>query len=65
MADDTSNRAEADRSQPIKSRSRSPTGRPKKMISIRLDDDVIAAFRASGDGWQGRMNEALRKAAKV
>ena len=28
-----------------------------------LDEDVIARFRESGKGWQGRMNEALRKAA--
>ena len=27
------------------------------------DQDVIAAFRAQGPGWQSRMNEALRKAA--
>jgi hypothetical protein len=27
----------------------------------RLDDNVIAAFRAQGPGWQSRMNEVLRK----
>lgn len=27
------------------------------------DQDVIAALRAQGPGWQSRMNEALRKAA--
>ncbi|CAH0339945.1 BrnA antitoxin family protein [Rhizobium sp. CECT 9324] len=35
---------------------------PKQAISIRLDAEVIARFRATGDGWQSRMNEALRKA---
>jgi uncharacterized protein (DUF4415 family) len=35
---------------------------PKKAISIRLDQEVIDRFKASGDGWQSRMNEALRKA---
>lgn len=32
---------------------------------IRLDEDVIAKFRAGGKGWQSRMNEALRKAAGI
>ena len=36
---------------------------PKQPISIRLDQDVIEHFKAGGEGWQSRMNEALRKAA--
>lgn len=36
---------------------------PKKATSIRLDQDVIDAFKADGPGWQSRMNAALRKAA--
>ncbi len=35
---------------------------PKQPISIRLDQDVIAKFRATGPGWQSRINEALRHA---
>lgn len=35
---------------------------PKQAISIRLDRDVIEAFKAQGEGWQSRMNDALRKA---
>lgn len=43
-------------------------GRPKADVTkvsttIRLDPDVIAAFRAEGAGWQSRINDALRKAA--
>lgn len=41
-------------------------GRPqggKEQVTIRLDKDVLAKFKATGDGWQGRINEALRKAA--
>jgi uncharacterized protein (DUF4415 family) len=34
----------------------------KQMISLRVDRDVLAAFRATGAGWQARMNEALRAA---
>ncbi|MDH4412902.1 MAG: BrnA antitoxin family protein [Rhizobium sp.] len=42
-------------------------GRPKaemtkKAISLRLDAEVIDRFKAGGEGWQSRMNEALRKA---
>lgn len=37
--------------------------RPKQPVSIRLDQDVIDHFKADGEGWQSRMNEALRKAA--
>ena len=35
----------------------------KQSITLRLDPDVIAAWRATGPGWQSRINEALRKAA--
>lgn len=33
---------------------------PKVSTTIRLDADVIAAFRAGGDGWQSRINGVLR-----
>ena len=35
---------------------------PKQAISIRLDSDVIAKFKATGPGWQTRMNAALKRA---
>jgi uncharacterized protein (DUF4415 family) len=40
-------------------------GRPpkevrKEQVSVRYDADVLEAFRATGDGWQTRMNDALR-----
>lgn len=38
-------------------------GQAKQQVTLRLDPDVIAKFREGGPGWQGRMNEALRKAA--
>ncbi|MSP42796.1 MAG: hypothetical protein EXR08_05440 [Alphaproteobacteria bacterium] len=38
---------------------------PKEAISLRLDPDILAYFRAAGPGWQSRINEALRKAAKL
>lgn len=39
-----------------------PKGSMKMLISLRLDQDVIAHFRATGPGWQSRINEALRRA---
>lgn len=33
-------------------------------VSLRIDPDVLAAFKATGAGWQTRMNEALAEAAK-
>ncbi len=44
-------------------RGRPPAENPKKAISLRVDADVLDRFKADGPGWQGRMNEALRKAA--
>ena len=45
-------------------------GRPKKAdakvsVHLRLSPEVIAHFRARGPGWQTRIDEALRKAAKL
>jgi uncharacterized protein (DUF4415 family) len=34
----------------------------KQLVSLRLDPDVIAHFKAQGAGWQTRINKALRKA---
>jgi len=36
---------------------------PKVAVSLRLDQEVVTRFRASGPGWQTRMNTALRDAA--
>jgi uncharacterized protein (DUF4415 family) len=39
---------------------RPPKDNPKEQVSVRYDADIIAAFRATGEGWQTRMNDALR-----
>lgn len=41
-------------------RGRPRTETPKVFTGIRLDADVVAAFKATGKGWQTRMNAALR-----
>ena len=38
---------------------------PKKSVHLRLSPDVLDHFRATGPGWQTRIDEALRKAAKL
>ena len=44
-------------------RRRGPQAAPtKKAVTLRLDPDVLDKFRATGPGWQSRMNEALRQA---
>lgn len=46
-----------------------PRGRPKAekvktSVTIRLDADVVETYKASGPGWQTRMNEDLREGAR-
>ena len=36
----------------------------KELISLRVDRDVVAAYRATGAGWQSRVNDVLRSYAK-
>jgi uncharacterized protein (DUF4415 family) len=31
-----------------------------RLTTVRYDSDVIEAFKATGKGWQTRMNAALR-----
>ena len=39
-----------------------PRGSAKEAVSIRLDKAVLEKFRATGPGWQSRINEALKRA---
>jgi len=44
-------------------------GRPlgsgsKVQVTLRIDVDVVEKFKASGAGWQTRMNDALKSWAK-
>jgi len=41
---------------------RPPLESPKQRIAIRLDGDVLAGLRATGRGWQTRVNALLREA---
>ena len=39
-----------------------PAGSNKEQVALRIDKDVLARFRATGPGWQTRINEILRAA---
>ena len=44
-------------------------GRPlgsgtKELVSLRLDKQALAAFKATGPGWQVRINETMMRSAK-
>ena len=41
-------------------RGRPKSDSPKKQVTIRLDADVLEGLRATGAGWQTRINDALR-----
>lgn len=47
----------------VRNRGGRPRGSTKEQVSLRIDRDILARFRAGGPGWQSRINEALRKAA--
>jgi len=35
---------------------------PKQRVSLRLDPRIVAAYKASGSGWQSRINKVLAAA---
>ena len=41
------------------------SGKPKTAITLRLDQDVVEAYRETGEGWQTRINADLRRARKL
>lgn len=42
-------------------RGRPPVAAPKQQVTMRLDADLLAALRATGAGWQVRVNHVLRQ----
>ncbi len=39
--------------------------RPKKMVSIRLDEDILSWFKRQGRGYQTKINEILKMYIKA
>jgi uncharacterized protein (DUF4415 family) len=46
---------------PAKRPGRPKSDADKKLVALRLDPDVIERFRATGPGWQSRINAVLRE----
>ena len=44
-----------------RSRGRPPKAQPKVPVTIRLDASIVRAFRATGRGWQTRINDILAR----
>lgn len=45
----------------LSSRKRGPQKAPTKVaVSIRLSKDVVDKLRSTGEGWQGKVDDALR-----
>lgn len=45
-------------------RGRPPLPVPRPTLNMRVDADVLAAFKATGPGWQTRINAVLRSAVE-
>ena len=52
--------AEWEQVKPLVRRGRPLGSGTKTQVTLRLDVEVVEKFRASGDGWQTRINEALK-----
>lgn len=46
----------------LRSRGRPVAEHPKEKVTVRLDHDILAAFRNKGRGWQTQLNALLRTA---
>lgn len=42
-------------------RGRPKSGNKKLLVSVRYSPEVVAYFKSTGEGWQSRMDEALRE----
>ena len=47
-----------------KKRGRPKLDYPKVQVTLRLDAEVVGAFKEDGPGWQGRINEELKRTVK-
>ena len=65
LTDKFFDRAEIRAGEKVIRRGRPSLPSPKQAVKLRLDADVLAAYRKTGDGWQTRINADLRKARKL
>lgn len=50
--------------QPLRRPGRPKVEQPKVPMTMRVDADVLDAIKASGTGWQTRVNAVLREAVR-
>jgi uncharacterized protein (DUF4415 family) len=62
LTDEQFERADVYRGDKLVRRGRPKLERPKQAVKLRLDQDVLDHFRASGPGWQTRINTTLARA---
>jgi uncharacterized protein (DUF4415 family) len=66
ITDEMLDRAELRIGDKVIRRGRPPLGEAaKSSVTLRLDADVLSAYRATGEGWQSRINADLRRARKL
>ncbi len=53
--------AEWKAAKPLVRMGRPPKEAPKEAVKLRIDPDVLAVLRATGAGWQTRVNKILRE----
>jgi uncharacterized protein (DUF4415 family) len=46
-------------------RGRPKLDKPKKLVTLRLDPDVLDRLRQSGPGWQSKVNDILKRAVET
>jgi uncharacterized protein (DUF4415 family) len=66
ITDEMLDRARIVKGGKVMQRGRPPLGDlAKQTVTIRLDADVVEAYRALGRGWQTRLNADLRRVRKL
>jgi uncharacterized protein (DUF4415 family) len=65
LTDDFFQSADLYEGRQLKARGRPKAATTKEPVKLRLDADVLAALRASGEGWQTRINETLRASLRL
>ena len=50
---------------PLRRLGRPALEQPKVPMTMRVDADLLAAIKASGAGWQTRVNQVLRDAVRT
>jgi len=65
LDDDWFEEAHAFKGETLVRRGRPKSDNPKQPVTIRLDRDLVEWFKRTGDGWQTRINNELRKAAGI